>query len=92
MLTNAARIVADTMQFAAEQRWHLTDSCVIDLITSPARAAYDLLNAYALFKIPSIRPCDSCQFDKSTPFLISILLNFTPKFQAIVVAVTRPWR
>ncbi len=88
---DAARTVADTMQTAAvEQRRRLTASCVIVLITFPARAAFDLLGAYASFNDPfnpACGPCDPCQ---STRFLIAAWLNFTPEFQPIVVAVSSP--
>jgi hypothetical protein len=87
---NAARIVADTMQAAAEHRQRLTAACVIVLVTFPARAAFDLLQAYAFFNDPlnpACGPCDPCQ---STPFLINIWLNNTPEFQPIVVAVSSP--
>ena len=87
---NAARIVADTMQAAAEHRRRLTAACVVVLITYPARAAYDLLYVYALSNDPFnplCGPCDPCQ---STPFLINFWLNYTPEFQPIVVAVSSP--
>ena len=87
---SAARIAADTMQAAAEQRRRLTAACVIVLITFPARAAFDLLQAYAFFNDPhnnACGPCDACQ---STPSLVHHWLNFTPEFQAIVVAVSSP--
>jgi hypothetical protein len=87
---NAARIVEDTMQAAAAQRRRLTAACLIVLITFPARAAFDLLQAYAFFNDPlnsACRQCDPCQ---STPFLINIWLNYTPEFQPIVVAVSSP--
>jgi hypothetical protein len=87
---NAARIVVDTMQAAAEHRRRLTAACVGVLITYPARAAYDFLHAYALSNDPFntlCGPCDPCQ---STPFLIAAWLGFTPEFQPIVVAVSSP--
>jgi hypothetical protein len=87
---NAARIVADTMQAAAEHRKRLTAACVIVLITFPVRAAYDLLKAYANFNDPfnsACGPCDSCQ---STPFLIRNWIDHTPEFRPIVVAVSSP--
>jgi hypothetical protein len=87
---NAARIAADTMQAAAEQRRRLTAACVIVLVTFPARAAFDFLQAYAFFNAPhnnACSPCDACQ---STPSLVHHWLNFTPEFQAIVVAVSSP--
>ncbi len=87
---NSARIVADTMQFAVDQRQRLTVACVIVLITFPARAAFDLLHAYSLFndpQNPACGPCDPCQ---STPILISIWLDYTPEFRSIAVAVSSP--
>ena len=87
---NAARIVADTMKAAAQHRRRLTAACVIVLITFPARAAFNLLLAYAAFDDSyntSCGPCDPCQ---TTPFLISAWLDYTPQFQPIVVAVSSP--
>ena len=87
---NASRIVAATKQAAAENRRRLTAACVIVLVTYPARAAFDLLQAYALSNgpfNPACRLCDPCQ---STPYLINNWLIFTPEFQPIVVAVSSP--
>jgi len=87
---NAARIVADTMQAAAEQRWRLTSSCVIVLVTFPVRAAYDLLHAYATFNDafnPACGECDSCQL---TPILVNSWLHYTPEFRSIAVALSSP--
>jgi hypothetical protein len=87
---NAARIVADAMQAAAEQRRRLTVACVIVLITFPVRAAFDLLQAYADFNDPYNPACGNCDPCQSTPFLISNWFTFTPEFQSIVVAVSSP--
>ena len=87
---NSAKIVADTMRFAADQRQRLTAACLIVLITFPARAAFDLLLAYSLFNDPlnpACGPCDPCQ---STPILINTWLHYTPEFRSIVVAVSSP--
>ena len=88
---DAARTVADTMQTAAvEQRRRLTASCVIVLITFPARAAFDLLQAYASFNDPFNPACGPCEPCQSTQVLIAAWLSFTPEFQPIVVAVSTP--
>jgi hypothetical protein len=87
---NAARIVTDTMQAAEQQRRRLTAACVIVLIAFPARAAFDLLNAYGSFNDPYNPACGSCDSCQSTPFLINNWLNYTPEFQASVVAVSSP--
>ena len=63
---NAARIVADTMQAAAEHRRRLTAACVIVLVNFPARAAFDLLQAYAAFKAPISNACSQCDLCQST--------------------------
>ena len=87
---NSAKIVADTMRFAADQRQRLTAACLVVLITFPARAAFDLLLAYSLFNDPlnpACGPCDPCQ---STPILINTWLHYTPEFRSIVVAVSSP--
>ena len=73
------------MQAAAEQRQYLTAACVIVLILSPARAAFDLLQAYSLFNNPFNPACG-----QSTPLLINIWLDNTPELQPIVVAVSSP--
>ncbi len=89
---NAAlvRIVGDTMQAAAQQRRRLTAACVILLITFPARAAFDLLLVYSSFNDPVNPACGLCDPCQSTQVLIAIWLNYTPEFQAIVVAVSSP--
>jgi hypothetical protein len=87
---NAERILVDTMQAAAQQRRRLTAACVIVLITFPARAAFDLLYAYALFNDPKNPACGRCGPCQSDSFLIRIWLNYTPEFQARVVAASSP--
>ena len=87
---NAERILVDTMQAAAQQRRRLTAACVIVLITFPARAAFDLLYAYALFNDPKNPACGRCGPCQSDSFLIRIWLNYTPEFQASVVAASSP--
>ena len=87
---NVARIVEDAMQAAVDQRRRLTASCVIVLITFPARAAFNLLHAYAYFNDPfnlACGPCDSCQ---STTYLIRTWLDLTPEFRPIIVALSSP--
>ena len=57
------------------------------LITFPARAAFDLLQAYAKLNDEisiACGPCDACQ---STPYIVRSWLNYTPEFLPIVVAV-----
>jgi hypothetical protein len=87
---NAARIVADAMQAAAEHRRRLTAACVIILITFPARAASDLLLAYANFNDPYNPACGTCDSCQSTQVLINIWLTYTPEFYPTVVAVSSP--
>jgi len=86
----AASIVDETMQAAAEQRRHLVFACVVVLITFPARAALVLLRAYASFNNqinPVCRRCDPCQSDQ---FLINEWLGFTPEFAPIFEALSSP--
>ena len=87
---NSAKIVADTMQFAADQRQRLTVACVIVLITFPARAAFDLLHAYAIFNDPFNPACGQCDPCQSTPILINTWLHYTPEFRSIAVAASSP--
>ena len=87
---NAAIIVAGTMQAAADNRRRLTAACVIVLVTFPARAAFDLLFAYAGFNSPINPACATCDPCQSTGYLISTWLDYTPEFQPIVVAVSSP--
>ena len=87
---NVAIFVGDTMKAAADNRRRLTFACVIVLVTFPARAAFDLLNAYSTFQDPynpACGVCDPCQLDR---YLIRQWLNYTPEFQSIVVAVSSP--
>ena len=87
---NAARIVADTMQAAAEQRWRLTAACVVVLITFPVRAAFDLLHAYATFNDAFNLACGECDSCQLTPILINSWLHYTPEFRSIAVALSSP--
>ena len=87
---NAERIIAGTMQAASEHRRRLTAACVIVLITFPARAAFDLLQAYATFNSPKNPDCGICDSCQSTHFLVLQWLYYTPELQPILVAVGSP--
>ncbi len=83
-------VVAAAVQSAVKNRRRLTAACLVVLITFPARAAFDLLQAYSSFNDPqnaTCGPCDPCQ---SNSFLINQWLTYTPEFQPIVVAVSSP--
>ena len=47
---SAVEIVQDTQKAAVEQRRRLVAACAIVLVSFPARAAFDLLNAYSQFR------------------------------------------
>ena len=86
----AAAVVDHTMHAAADQRRRLTAACAIVLLTFPARAAFNFLQAYSAFDVrynPACSTCDPCQ---SENFLIQSWITFTPEFQPIVVAVSSP--
>jgi hypothetical protein len=86
----AAAVVDNTMHAAADQRRRLTAACAIVLLTFPARAAFNFLQAYSAFDVrynPACSACDPCQ---SENFLIQSWITFTPEFQPIVVAVSSP--
>ena len=60
------------------------------LLTFLLRASFDLLRAYSAFNHqnnPLCGPCDPCQSDR---VLIAAWINYTPEFQAIVVALSSP--
>ena len=78
------------MHAAAEQRRRLVAACVIVMIAFPVRAAFDFLQAYALFSPSQNEECGICDTCQSDPFLISLWLKFTPEFQPIVVALSSP--
>jgi hypothetical protein len=79
--SNTAKIVTDARQASVEQRRRLTSACVIVLITFPARAAFDLLQAYATFNDPINPACAQCDPCQTLPFLVSRWLVYTPEFQ-----------
>jgi len=86
----AVAIVDDTMRAAAEQRRRLVAACIIVLITFPARAAFDVMNAFAAFDLqlnPACPLCDPCQTQQ---WLINTWIQYTPEFQPIVVALSSP--
>jgi len=63
----AISIVDHTMHAAADQRRRLMAACLVVLITFPARAAFDVMNAFAAFDLQvaflmcALRfPCDVC--------------------------------
>jgi len=87
---SAVAIVDDAMQAAMDQRRRLIISCVVVLITFPARAAFDFLNAYSSFDLKYNPACGLCEMCQSDQFFVNIWLNYTPEFQPIVVALSSP--
>ena len=86
----AKELLKSTLAVATAQRRRFVGACSIVLLTFLLRASFDLLNAYSAFNDPYnplCRLCDPCQSDQ---FLIGNWLNFTPEFQAIVVALSSP--
>lgn len=87
----AARIVENSMHGALQQRQRLITTCVIVLATFPARAVFDCLNAYSSFNAPLNSACAICDGScQSDAFLIREWINYTPEFQALVVALSSP--
>ena len=83
-------IISSTMHAAAQQRRRLTAACLVVLVTFPARAAFDLLDAYSLFNDPPSTSCSICDPCQPQPVLIRQWIMFTPEFQPIVVALSSP--
>ncbi len=87
---NTYRIVADTVDAAAEQRRHLTWACSLVLLTCPPCAGYYLLFAYANFnqvKSDCGGVCDPCQ---PIQFLVRKWMDATPEFWTLVCSVSSP--
>ena len=78
------------MQAAAEQRRHLVIACIVVLIAFPARAALNLLSAFALFDVPYNPACAFCGPCQTDRFLVRWWLVYTPEFKPIVVALSSP--
>jgi hypothetical protein len=86
----AAAILDEMIQAAADQRQRLVIACVVVLFTFPARAAFDLLNAYSAFNDPYNPACGICDPCQSTRVLVQFWIFNTPEFQPIVVALSSP--
>ena len=84
-------LLRSTLAEATAQRRRFVAACSIVLLTFFLRASFDLLYAYSSFNGSYNRlcsgPCDPCQSDQ---FLISVWLEYTPEFRAVVVALSSP--
>jgi len=89
-LGDIAMMIGVTKQAAAEQRRRLVLACVVVLVTFPARAAFDLMQAYGSFDAPYNADCEHCGPCQSDQWLVWTWLNYTPEFQPIVVAISSP--
>ena len=83
-------IIEDTMEAAAQQRQRLTAACILVMITFPARAAFDFLNAYSSLNQGTSSSCGMCDLCQSNQALVGSWINYTPEFQPIVVALSSP--
>ena len=83
-------VVEDTQKAAVEQRRRLIAACAIVLVSFPARAAFDLLDAYSNFSDPYNPACGGCDDCQSEQYIIQEWLNYTPEFQPIAVALSSP--
>ncbi len=87
---SALEVVEDTQKAAVEQRRRLVAACAIVLVSFPARAAFDLLDAYSNFSDPYNPACGGCDACQSEQYIIQEWLNYTPEFQPIAVALSSP--
>jgi hypothetical protein len=86
----AKELLRSTLAEATAQRRRFVGACSIVLLTFLLRASFDLLYAYSNVDNqynPLCGLCDPCQSDKR---LIRIWLDYTPEFQAVVVALSSP--
>ena len=84
----AVKVVGGTLKTASEQRRRLISACILVFITFPARAAFDLLNAYSSFNDPYNPDCSSCGPCQTLQNLIFTWLQYTPEFQPVSVALS----
>ena len=83
-------IIEDSVEAAAQQRQRLTAACILVMITFPARAAFDFLNAYSSLNQGTSSSCGMCDLCQSNQALVGSWINYTPEFQPIVVALSSP--
>jgi hypothetical protein len=88
--SSATDVLVRTQKAAVEQRWRLIAACVVVLVSFPARAAFDLLNAYSQFSDPYNPACGQCDPCQSQQYLIQTWIAYTPQFQPCVVALSSP--
>ena len=65
-------------------------ACVVVLMAFPARAAFDLLQAYSSIKSPQNFACGHCGTCQTEPYLIQLWLSYTPEFEPLTVALSSP--
>ena len=82
--------VDNAVNAAAEQRRRLTIACVVVLITFPARAGFDLLQAYSSFDAGYSAFCGPCGDCQTNQYVVRAWINYTPEFNSITVAVSSP--
>ena len=86
----AVAIVDETVQAAAEQLRRLVIACVVVFVTFPARAAFDLLQAYSFSADPYNPACGTCDACQSNRYLIQTCLIYASEIQPIIVALSSP--
>ena len=89
-LAEITMMIDATKQAAADQRRRLVAACIIVLVTFPARASFDLLNAYGSFDNIYNKDCEHCGTCQSDQWLVWTWLQYTPEFQPIVVTISSP--
>lgn len=85
-----AMSVDNAVNAAAEQRRRLTIACVVVLISFPARAVFDLLQAYSSFDAGYSAFCGPCGDCQTNQYVVRAWINYTPEFNSITVAVSSP--
>ena len=83
-------IIEDLVSTAKERQERLLVACVIVLIAFPARAAFDLLQAYSSIKSPQNFACGPCGTCQTEPYLVQLWLSYTPEFEPLTVALSSP--
>lgn len=82
--------VDNAINAAAVQRRRLTLACVVVLITFPARAVFDLLQAYSSFDAGYSAFCGPCEDCQTNQYIVRAWINYTPEFNSITMAVSSP--
>ena len=86
----AKEVMGMTLAVATSRRRRFVAACGVVLVTFILRASLNLLQAFALSDGLNNTNCPTCGSCQTDSYLVSRWFDYTPEFEAVVIALSSP--